>query len=181
MGHNPSCPLTSEDGEAQSGPHSTRLEVPGMAPSTLNPWLVQGFDNPPDVRNSSSHQGAQSSAGYPTYIQKSCEERHLTQEATDLLMASWWARSQSNYNSLFYKWEGWCHKQDRNPIQGPVTDVINFLAQLHEARYRYMYRSLNSYCSAISLVHEKADGHLTGHHQWWLEYWKKPSTADHLR
>ena len=96
------------------------------------------------------------------YIRRSCEERELSKRATDLLMASWRSKSQSNYNSLFHKWECWCNEQKRNPVSGPVTDVINFLAELQVYEAGYSYCSLNSYRSAISSTHEKVDGHLVG-------------------
>ena len=86
----------------------------------------------------------------------------FSKEATSLLMASWRSKSQSSYNSLFHKWECWCNERNRDPIHGPVTDVINFLAEQYEAGYSY--RSLNSYRSAISSAHQKVDGHLVEQH-----------------
>ena len=77
-------------------------------------------------------------------------------------MGSWRKKSQTSYNSLFHKWECWCNQRNRNPIYGPIADVINFLAELFEAGYSY--RSLNAYRSAISSIHEKVDDHLVGQH-----------------
>ena len=57
---------------------------------------------------------------------------------------------------LFTKWSGWCAQRNRDPITGPVEDVINFLAQLF--REGYLYQSFNSYRSAISAIHSKVDG-----------------------
>ena len=51
---------------------------------------------------------------------------------------------------------------NRDPIRGPIADVLNFLAELFEQGYQY--RSLNSYRSAISSVHEKVDGVEVGKH-----------------
>ena len=45
---------------------------------------------------------------------------------------------------------------------GPVEDVIIFLAELF--REGYLYRSLNSYRSAISAIHSKVDGQPVGQH-----------------
>ena len=112
----------------------TSLEVPGTCmvpgtPSTTSklsmPTTSQEVNNPTGSHSSSADQG---SAGHMAHIQRSCEERQLSKEATDLLMATWRSKTQTNYNSLFHKWECWCNEWDRNPIQGPVTDVINFLA-----------------------------------------------------
>ena len=169
MGGYSPCSGTSKDAEGQSGPHSTCLEIPGVVPSTLEspcrlpmPTTSQQVDNPSTAHCSSTNLGPRGTAGRMAYIRRSCEERQLSSEATDLLMASWRSKSQKSYNSLFLKWERWCSERSRDPIQGPVTDVINFLAELYEAGYSY--RSLNSYRSAISSVHEKVDGHLVGQH-----------------
>ena len=44
----------------------------------------------------------------------------------------------------------------RNPTSGPIADVANFLAHLHEEGYQS--RSLNACHSAISSVHDTVDG-----------------------
>ena len=56
----------------------------------------------------------------------------------------------------------WCQPRDRNPAAGPIEDVINFLAYLYKGGYQY--RSLNSYRSAISAIHEEVDGYPVGQH-----------------
>ena len=96
------------------------------------------------------------------YIRRSCEAGSLSEEATRLLMSSWRKKSQSSYNSLFHKWECWCSQRDQNPIFGPVSDMVNFLAELFEQGYSYS--SLNLYRSAISSVHEQIDGMPIGQH-----------------
>ena len=53
-------------------------------------------------------------------------------------------------------------QRDRNPTEKPVEDVVNFLADLFKEGY--LYRSLNSYRSAISKLHSKVDGYLIGRH-----------------
>ena len=52
--------------------------------------------------------------------------------------------------------------QQADPFSGSVKEVVNFLANLHKEGYQY--RSLNSYRSAISSVHEPVDGHAVGQH-----------------
>ena len=89
--------------------------------------------------------------------------RHgFSSEASSLMLASWRDKSNSNYSSSIAKWARWCHQQGRNPLSGPITDVINFLADL--SAQGYQYQSLNSYCSAISSVHEAVDGVSVGAH-----------------
>ena len=70
-------------------------------------------------------------------------------------------KTNSNYGSSA-RWASWCQQQGRNPLSGPVADVVNFLAELFSQGYQY--QSLNFYCSAISSVHEKVDGNSIGVH-----------------
>ena len=56
----------------------------------------------------------------------------------------------------------WCQPRNRNPFEGPVSDVVNFLAELYSQGYQYRY--LNSYRSAISSIHSKVEGHPVGEH-----------------
>ena len=52
--------------------------------------------------------------------------------------------------------DSWCLERNRGSVRRPIADILNFLAELFEQGYQY--RSLNSYRSAISSVHEKVDG-----------------------
>ena len=79
-----------------------------------------------------------------------------------MLLASWRQKSSRSYDSLFHKWVVWCGGRDSDPISGPISEVVNFLAHLFKEGYQY--RSLNSYCSAISSLHERVDGVEVGQH-----------------
>ena len=80
----------------------------------------------------------------------------------ELMLNSWRTKTNKSYDSLFRKWHCWCDQQGFDPISGPVTNVVNFLASLHKEGYQY--NSVNAYRSAISSVHEKVDGHDVGKH-----------------
>ena len=96
------------------------------------------------------------------YLQKRYTSLQLLEEATSLMLKSWRAKTNKSYDSLFGKWYSWCSERGVDPISGPITNVVNFLAYLHSKGYQY--HSLNSYRSAISSVHEKIDGHTVGEH-----------------
>ena len=95
-------------------------------------------------------------------VREKCRTRDLSEEAARLLRSSWRGKTTSNYESVFRKWSSWCQERNRDPIQGPVADVANFLADLFKQGYQY--RSLNVYRSAISSVHEKVEGEEVGKH-----------------
>ena len=78
------------------------------------------------------------------------------------MLNSWRSKTNKSYDSLFSKWNSWCTARGSDPISGPITEVLNFLANLYKEGYQYS--SINSYCSDISLVHEKIDGYNIGQH-----------------
>ena len=96
------------------------------------------------------------------HLRNSFTSQGLSGQASELLLTSWRTKTNQNYNSLCNKWFSWCQPRDRNPFDGPVADVVNFLAELHTQGYQY--RSLNSYRSAISSIHGKVDGYPIGQH-----------------
>ena len=83
-------------------------------------------------------------------------------QASELMLASWRTKSSQSYESSFGKWARWCAERGRHPVSGPIADIANFLAHLHEAGYQS--RSLNAYSSAISSVHDTVDGVEVGKH-----------------
>ena len=106
-------------------------------------------------------------SGNPTidrmaHLRSTFSSQGLSTKASELLLSSWRSKTNKSYNSLCSKWISWCQSRDRNPFEGPVSDVVNFLAELHSQGYQY--RSLNSYRSAISSIHSKIEGHPVGEH-----------------
>ena len=86
----------------------------------------------------------------------------FSSEASKLMLASWRTKSSQSYESLFGKWARWCSERGRDLISGPIADIANFLANLHEESYQS--QSLNAYRSAISSVHHTLDGVEVGKH-----------------
>ena len=109
-----------------------------------------------------SHETGSSPTDRLAYLRQSYSSQGLSSEASDLMLASWRDKTNSNYGSSFAKWAGWCQRRGRNPLSGPVADVVNFLAELYSQGYQY--QSLNCYRSAISSVHDKVDGNSIGVH-----------------
>ena len=56
----------------------------------------------------------------------------------------------------------WCEQRNRDPLKGPISDIVNFLADLFAKGYQY--QSLNSYRSAIASAHKRVDGMSIGEH-----------------
>ena len=150
---------TGQDGFASSSMENTTV-VPNSPvhtdrlPQTHHP---RGGDN--DQPDSSPNV---TSISRMAYLRKRYRDQKLSDEATDLMLSSWRSNTNKSYDSLFSKWSSWCTSRGSDPISGPITEVLNFLANLYKEGYQYS--SINSYRSAISSVHEKIDGYNTGQH-----------------
>ena len=169
LGTHPKSAIHNQKAGDQCHPCSTRMESPSMVSSPIIssdglPSTDPGSasNNRSSTHSATSNQGSGHTTGGMAHIRESLQHRDLSKDATDLFMASWKTKSQSNYNSLLHKWERWCEERGRNPILGPVDDIANFLVELYQSGYAY--RSLNSYRSAISAIHGKVDGYPIGQH-----------------
>ena len=140
----------------------TCLEDTAMVPTPEN---VDCSTTPDQSQSGDAEQRStafHSSASRMEYLRESYRDKELSVEATSLMLKSWRTKTNRSYDSLFGKWHSWCRSRDSDPFSSPVSEVVNFLAYLY--REGYQYRSLNSYRSAISSVHERIDGYSVGQH-----------------
>ena len=86
-----------------------------------------------DLRDSSHELSASTSRA--AYLQEKFASQNLSNKARDLL-ASWRTKSNKTYDSHFKKWLCWCSARGSDPISGPMSEVVNFLADLHEEGYQ---------------------------------------------
>ena len=70
------------------------------------------------------------------------QSKEISEEGTELLLASWRQKSSKSYDSLFGKWVDWCNQRHSDPVSGPINEVVNFVAHLFKEGYQY--RSLNA-------------------------------------
>ena len=162
----------------------TSVEGTGMVPSATGDGGEDSTPDPPEEGPHHSHTPRQPPrGGLPTgredYLRQRYKDCQVSEGATKLLLASWRQKSSKTYDSLFGKWVSWCGERDCDPVSCPIGEVINFLAHLFEQGYQY--RSINSYRSATSSVHEKVDGYEVGQHPMVSRILKKKfSTKDSL-
>ena len=157
--------ISSADTAGQHCAGSPSVEVATMVPhSATNVSRLSSINNirsPSDVQSGPVDDAPTTSC--MAYLWERYRGQHLSEEATDLMLKSWRAKTNRSYDSLFIKWERWCSERSSDPISGPVTEVANFLAYLYKEGYQYS--SINSYQSAISSVHDKIDGVTVGQTQ----------------
>ena len=129
-----------EDTTMVSPPPSATVWLPSLDSNTGE---CSDFTNQGGVH----HASGSASVGRLAIIRQQCRSGGLSEGASQLSASSWRSKTTSTYESLFKKWDSWCQERGRDPIRGPIADV---LAELFEQGYQY--RSLNSYRSAILSV-----------------------------
>ena len=88
---------------------------PSVEVATTVPHSATDVSRLPSVNNIRSPSDAQSGPidDAPTtscmaYLRERYRGQHLSEEATDLMLKSWVAKTNRSYDSLFTKWERWC-------------------------------------------------------------------------
>ena len=76
-------------------------------------------------------------ADHLAYLRESYTSQGFSSEASSLLLASWKLKTNSNYGPFFARWASWCKQRERDPLSGPASDTVNFLAELFNKGYQY--------------------------------------------
>ena len=90
------------------------------------------------------------------------ENRGLSVEARDLIFQSWREGTRKRYGSELRRFMGWCDSRKIDPFSCPVSEVVNFLTELHLKGLGSS--TVKNYRSAISAIHDSVDGHPIGQH-----------------
>ena len=103
-----------------------------------------------------------SGTGHLTHFRKALSNNRISEEAGELLSATWRQKTNKNCDSAWRKWESWCQERNISITSSSLNDILSFLvSQFHKG---YSYISLNLYRSAISSIHDKIDGVEVGSH-----------------
>ena len=95
-------------------------------------------------------------------VRSSLQSRGVSQEAADLILASWRKSTEAAYSCSWRRWQRWCGQHDHNSLCAPLSAILSFLAE--EFANGKQYRTVNSYRSAISMTHNPIDGVVIGKH-----------------
>ena len=76
----------------------------------------------------------------------------LTEEVTNVLLASWSQSTKKRYQAPWWVWSHWCSSKGLCPFSAPVIDVLTFSTELVTSR-SLEYWTLAVYKSAISQGH----------------------------
>ena len=86
----------------------------------------------------------------------------ISEESSELVLASWRANTEKAHSSCWNQWVKWCQSSKCEPTCAPLSVSLQFLtSEFHKGK---QYRTLNSYRSAISMTHNLVDGVVVGKH-----------------
>ena len=95
-------------------------------------------------------------------VRQRYRKRGFSAGATKLLTKAWRPGTQAAYNGPWRKWVGWCNRQQVNPLQASVGNIVNFLSDMFDLGMEYS--TLNRYRSALSAYHPRIEGSKVGKH-----------------
>ena len=159
--------VTSEEPTSSSDPSGSGLEGPTMVSSPAGDVVQLSataslVTEPIAVRAQRGPDGFSTPTSRVACLRQKFGCRNLSESAKELILSSWRGKTSKAYDFHFQKWLGWCSERGCDPISGPISDVINFLADLHSQGYQTNF--LNAYRLAISSVHDKVDDMDVGKH-----------------
>ena len=160
-------PLSSGGTSGGGGTCSTHMALTAMVPQTSEPVNIHTIQDQASGKSNDRDSGGMSlrdeaPSSRVAYLRRHYKDQKLSNEASDLLLASWRQKSSQSYDSLCKKWISWCSERNSDPVSGTIGEVVNFLAHLFNEGYQY--RSLNAYRSAIASMHTPIDGVSIGQH-----------------
>ena len=90
----------------------------------------------------------QTDLGRLDVIRKTVSNKGFSEQAIDIICASWTAGTEKQYKRVWDEWSGWCHKRQIDLLQASVIQVVEFLTDCyHEGKG---YSTINTYHSALS-------------------------------
>ena len=129
--------------------------------SISHPSVFRFVTQPSGETPSFSHSKQIVSSGMESF-RSNLISKGISINAASLIEKSRRERTRANYNMAWAKWAGWCHKQQVNPFNAALSQIIEFLTYMFQQDYQY--RTINNRRSAISAYHPKIDNFPVGQH-----------------
>ena len=97
-----------------------------------------------------------------SYIRKQYESQGISEDAINLITASWRPSTQALYRTYIAKWYEFCSAWDINPLSPPLANITEFLTiMFHEGK---SYSTINTARSSLSSLGIRIDGVPAGAH-----------------
>jgi integrase len=96
------------------------------------------------------------------FVREKLRRQGISQEASNIIMASWRPATQAVYRAAIHKWVLFCTREEINPVRATIAAVLNCLTE--EFAKGNSYSSVNTLRSAISAILAPIDGTPAGSH-----------------
>lgn len=83
-------------------------------------------------------------------LRQSFQHRGISNDATAIILQSWSAGTQKQYQPYIAKWHRFCAEREINPYNPPLNIVLDFLVHLHNQDLEYT--TINTARNAISAI-----------------------------
>lgn len=115
----------------------------------------------PNVNGSTSNHETHKTGGLSS-LRKQLRERGISEEGTDIIMASWKPGTKKQYRPHINRWKTFCCRRNLNPLNPSVTDIINFLSETFHRGVGF--ESINTARGALSALGVVVEGFRAGSH-----------------
>ena len=119
------------------------------------------------VSPSATHSNASSGSGVgfdsDGALRAAFTRRGLSQEVAQFLLRSWRSSTKAQYGPHITRWLLFCLGREIDPIQPPVSVLLDYLLLQFNSKTGRGYSSMNTIRSAISAI-ATIDGHPAGQH-----------------
>ena len=152
-----------------SGACHTTVAIPGLV--SRSDGDVDGLSNRASSDGRSDHSvtklrlssgGNTSKIGRLEGLRKRFRSGGVSEQAIELILASWRSKTNANYDSAWKAWEAWSAGKGIHPFEADVCNVLDFLAEKFDQGLKY--RTLNCYRSALSSALLPIEGFQAGSH-----------------
>ena len=122
----------------------------------------KGSLNGPKVGEAFTHRDREIKTSALDNFREKLFAEGISKNATDLITGAKRQGSISHYESAWRKWDSWCSRKQVDPISGPLSAVLDFLAELFQGGLEWS--TIAGYRSSISAYHDPIDGVSVGKH-----------------
>ena len=122
----------------------------------------KGSLNGPKVGEAFTHRDREIKTSALDNFKEKLFAEGISKNATDLITDAKRQGSISHYESAWRKWDSWCSRKQVDPISGPLSAVLDFLAELFQGGLEWS--TIAGYRSSISAYHDPIDGVSVGKH-----------------
>ena len=118
--------------------------------------------HPQPARSKKDRQGSESTVDSLSLLRDSLKGQRVPAGAAELILRAWSKGTLKSYGSVFQKWTAFCSQRKVDPLQGSLTNVLDFLTELFQSGAGFS--TLNTTRSALSAIMPSVDGRPVGEH-----------------